>query len=142
MLERVMDFIHNYFVKMKFKGRFHIENGTLNCKFLKKGQFYKIVGSTFNDAVHIYPSYDLVDEDFFGEVWAMAVPPTFIALCQEIEDWQTKYGEASMSPYTSESFGGYAYTKASGAGSSAEQEPSEGWQAMFRTQLNHWRKVI
>lgn len=142
ILETVMDYIHNYFVKKVHKGDFKIVNGNLDVDFLQQGQYFKIIGSVFNDAVHQFPTEDLTDEQFCGEVWAMAVPPTFIALCGEIEDWISRYGDASLSPFTSESFGGYSYTKASGTNSNGEAIPGATWQSVFRSKLIHWRKII
>lgn len=139
-----MDYIHNYFVKDRLTGTFNIVNGNLDLAvpFLQNNQYFKIIGSVFNDGVHQYPSDDLTDEVFEGQVWAMAVPPTLIALSQEIENWMAKYGESMMSPYVSESFGGYSYTKASGADASGTLSPGTTWQSVFRSRLNHWRKVI
>lgn len=141
MLEQIMDFIHNYFVKEVHRGKFEIANGTLSVDFLQTGQYYKIVGSVFNDKVHMYPSEDLTNETFEGEIWAMAVPPTLIALAGEIEDWVNNYGEIVNSPFSSESFGGYSYSKASGATKSGDILPGTTWQAVFGSRLNHWRKI-
>ena len=47
--------------------------------------------------------------------------------------------KALASPYQSESFGGYSYTKAS-AGSSDSGEGIT-WQKKFKSQLNQWRKI-
>lgn len=141
MLEQLLDYIHNYFVRQKHWGKFSVTDGNLDCDFLQNGQYYKVVGSVFNDGVHQYPSTGLIDEDFCGEVWAMAVPPAVIALSDEIDEWLSKYGEVQNSPYQSESFGGYSYTKASGAGNNGNAEPGATWQSVFRTRLNHWRKI-
>lgn len=141
MLEQIMDFIHNYFVKERYTGTFEIVDGRLSIDFLQNNQYYKIIGSVFNDGVHQYPSDDLTDETFTGQIWAMAVPPTFIALCAEIDDWMSKYGDAVNSPYASESFGGYSYTKASGTGAKGETLPGATWQSVFGSRLNHWRKI-
>lgn len=141
MLETIMDYIHNYFVRERYTGTFEIVDGRLSINFLQNNQYYKIIGSVFNDGVHQFPSEDLTDEVFTGQIWAMAVPPTFVALCDEIKDWQSKYGEAVMSPYSSESFGGYSYTKASGTGAKGDVLPGATWQSVFGSRLNHWRKI-
>ena len=141
MLEKVMDYIHNYFVKEVYRGTFRITGGAIDLDFLQNGQYFKIVGSVFNDAVHQYPSSDLVDETFKGEVWAMAVPPAFIALCEEIEAWQEKYGTQVETPFSSESFGGYSYSKSQGGNANGSASPSASWQDIFRSTLNHWRKI-
>lgn len=56
-----------------------------------------------------------VDEVFFGSVSLCALPASFLALVNDMEAWQAKYGDAISSPFQSESFGGYSYSKSSGA---------------------------
>lgn len=80
----------------------------------------------------------LEDETFQGAIWALAVPKAVVELAGDIEAWQEKYSAVMNSPYTSESFGGYSYTKASGAGDSTG---SGGWQAAFRARLDPYRKL-
>ena len=114
LLEEVCGYLHNYFIHEIHTGDFSIVNGSIDVDFLQNGQYFRIVGSVFNDCVCQYPADDLHDEEFSGSVWAMAVPPTVIALAGEIEDWIEKYGDTMNSPYQSESFGGYSYSKGSG----------------------------
>ena len=137
MLEQVLDYIHNYFEKDIIRGSFTIVNGSLVVDFLKEGQYYKIRGSVFNDGIYQYPSSGLMDEDFDGEVWPLAIPPMVLEVVQEIEAWKEKYGDMAGSPYSSESFGGYSYSKASGSGAGS----SFTWQNAFRDRLNRWRKI-
>ena len=103
--------------------------------FLQEGQYFRIIGSVFNDGVHQYPAADLTDEVFYGAVWAMALPPSLIALSAEIEEYN-KSDAGKPSPFTSESFGGYAYTKATDASGAPI-----GWQKAFASRLNKWRKL-
>ena len=117
-------------------GKFEISGGSIApLDFLQHGQYFRIIGSVFNDGVHQYPSSDLTDEVFYGAVWAMAVPPTLIALTDEIEEYN-KSDAGKASPYTSESFGGYSYTKAT----DASGVPIS-WQKAFASSLNRWRKL-
>lgn len=111
---------------------------------LQEGQYFRIIGSLFNDGVHQYPDDSLRDESFRGSVWAMAVPPAVIALASDVSDWLDKYGGvdgALMSPYQSESFGGYSYSKGSGGGSGDGTSKAGTWQGAFATRLNAWRKL-
>jgi hypothetical protein len=110
---------------------------------LQDGQYFRICDSVFNDGVYQHPASGLVDEVFEGAVWAMAVPPAVIALQAEIEDWLADEGvqKALKSPYTSESFGGYSYTKASGNTSQNGKMACYTWQEHFADQLNRWRKI-
>lgn len=139
MLEQVLDYIHNYFVRDVYKGRYVISNGNLVLGVLQVGQYFRIRGSVFNDGIYKYPAHELNDETFVGEVWAMAVPPAVIALCADIEQWAAKYGEAMNSPYNSESFGGYSYTKKTSSGQSAND--ASDWRSVFKSRLDNWRKI-
>ncbi len=139
MLEQVLDYIHNYFERDIVRGKFTISSGSIELSFLQEEQYFRIVGSVFNDGIHQYPASDLKDEVFEGEIWAMAVPPSVIALVSEIESWNTNFGNNS-SPYVSESFGGYSYTKGTGRTSSGASTPI-GWKDVFASTLNQWRKI-
>ncbi len=134
MLDEILAELRNYFVKVIHSGKFEVIGGRLSpLDFLQNGQYYKIHGSTFNDGVYRHPHTGLVDEAFSGEIWALAVPPTLIALVADIEEYERK---ASASPYTSESFGGYSYTKATDSNGNPIT-----WQKAFAKRLNKWRKI-
>lgn len=137
MLEAVLTHIKNWFLVEVYERTYTIENKTVQLPFLKKGQYYRICGSVFNDGLHKYGEEDLQDETFSGVVWALAIPKAVVELAGEIEEWQKKNGEAAQSPYSSESFGGYSFTKATDTATGAPV----GWQAAFRGQLNPWRKA-
>lgn len=140
MLEQILHFIHNYFEKEKHCGHYVIENGSLVLCYLVAGQYFRIIGSALNDGVYQYPA-QLVDEEFDGEIWALSVPRSLLSLAEEIADWQEKYGDSVDSPYQSESFGGYSYSKASAGGSNRKGGDLYGWQAKFASRLNQWRKI-
>ena len=119
----------------------HIQTYTISggsiapLDFLQDGQYFRIIGSVFNDGVHQYPVPDLTDEVFNGAVWSMAVPPAVIDLSAEIEEYN-KSDAGKASPYTSESFGGYSYTKATD-----ESGAPISWQKAFASRLSKWRKL-
>ena len=46
--------VHNYFETSKEINDYTIENGIISLPFLVPGQFFRIVGSKFNDGVYIY----------------------------------------------------------------------------------------
>lgn len=140
MLEQICAFIHNYFVGDRYCGTFTISDGTVTVDGLVPGQYFRICGSRFNDGIYRYPAFDLTDETFKGIIWDMRPPREFLTLVDEIETWHAKYGEASTSPYESESFGGYSYTKAKGF-SGAGGGFMTSWQALFGSRLNEWRKL-
>lgn len=141
MLEQILDYIHNYFERDIVDGSFTISGGSMTLDFLQDGQYFRIYGSVFNDGVHRYPANNLTDETFTGQIRAMAVPPAVIALADEITAWIDKYGDAMNSPYQSESFGGYSYSKGSGQNSSNNSSNPADWRIVFGSRLNHWRKI-
>ena len=142
MIEQICAFIHNYFVYEKHRGIFTISGGSLQVSGLVIGQYFRICGSRLNDGVYQYGYTDLKDETFDGEIWDMRPPRTFIQLAEDIENWVAKYGDASMSPYQSESFGGYSYSlKGSSASRTTGDGSFDGWQSIFKAQLNQYRKL-
>lgn len=141
MLEEILNYIHNYFVKEVYRGKFSVTDGNLQVDFLQNDQYFKVVGSVFNDGVYKYGTDALTDEEFIGEVWAMAVPPAVIAVADEVQDWCDANADALNSPFQSESFGGYSYSKASGSNGSGGTA-SYSWKDVFGSRLNHWRKII
>ena len=109
------------------------------------GQYIRVIGSIFNDGVHCYPDFEMQDETFDGAVWLMRIPPAVQVLADDIAAWKAKYmgiDSPAMSPYNSESFAGYSYSK-SGAGANAAANGSglTGWQAVFADRLDPWRKI-
>lgn len=144
MLNELCQEIRNYFDKAqpKFIESITIQDGTItNADFLdavKPNQYFRIIGSIFNDGVYCYKEgLVLEDETFDGAIWLMAIPKDFLALAKEIDDWIAKYGEALNSPYQSESFGGYSYSKASGNNGGGAVT----WQDAFASKLNLYRRI-
>jgi len=144
MLTELCQELHNWFVLEKHTGTFTIDGGNITASFLVPGQYFRVMGSIFNDGVHKYGDADLEDETFDGAVWALAIPKAVINLAAEIAEWQTKYGAVdspAMSPYTSESFGGYSYSKPAGGYSNDSSSGGSGWKSAFKSRLNAWRKL-
>lgn len=144
VLTEMCDYLNNYFCEEKVSGTFSIVNGIITLPFLKDGQYFRILGSTFNDGIHKYPitnNNKLIDEEFKGYVWAMAVPQTVVALAKDVEAWQAIYGQAdnaALSPFNSESFSGYSYSK---GGNSVSGGTATTWQDAFAGRLNKYRKL-
>ena len=139
MLEQVLMNIRNWFTVEGgiHSGTFSIKDGGITLPFLVDGQYFRICGSVFNDGLHQYPATDLIDEEFSGVIWALAIPPAVVDLADEIQKWQEKNGEVASSPFSSESFGGYSYSKAT----DAETGGAVTWQSAFKRQLSAWRKI-
>lgn len=149
MLNELCGYLRNYFDRKRYFGDFAINGGVISGSVdlnLLENQYIRIVGSMMNDGVYQYKAagiQGLVDEEFNGAIWALAIPKEVISIAAEIKAWQTQYGasdSAAMSPYTSESFAGYSYSKSngnSGNGSSV----NGGWQSAFSNRLSQWRKI-
>jgi hypothetical protein len=121
----------NWFDIEKHFDTFSIEDGSIDLDFLDRGQYYRIIGSVFNDGVYKYGYDTLKDETFDGAIWALAIPKSFIELCDKITEFEVTNKKLLNSPYQSESFGGYSYSKPSGFS----------FKDVFKSDLNRWRKV-
>ena len=140
MLETVLSHLHNWFpVKGAVRcGEFEIVSGELSVDFLMPGQYFRIKGSVFNDGLHRYPYDDvnsLVDEVFTGEIWPLAVPKAVVELSQEIAEYRKNNPDTDK---VSESFGGYAYTRAQTTRGGTST--TGGWTAVFASRLSAYRR--
>lgn len=140
VLEQICAFIHNYFYGDRYTGTFTITGGILTVDGLIDGQYFRVCGSKLNDGVYRYGIDLLNDETFTGVIWEMRPPKSFLTLVGEIEAWNDKYADVMNAPYSSESFGGYSYSKAQGYASAGGGMLSS-WQAIFGARLNEWRKL-
>lgn len=139
MLEQVLNYLKNWFITEIQSGTYTIENGTIELSFLQTGQYFRIMGSVFNDGLYLYDeNLELKDETFDGVIWALAIPQMILDITKQIEEWQDKYGEVAAGPYTSESFGGYSYSKGSGSSGS---DSDASWQSKFAGMLAPYRKL-
>lgn len=132
MIDEICASLHNYFAVDIVPGEYTVNDGEITLPFLAAGQFFRVVGSVFCDGVYRCGDKLPADETFDGAIWALAIPPAFEAVAAEIEEWKQKNAEVINSPYQSESFGGYSYTKGSDSAS---------WQGVFAKRLNRWRKL-
>lgn len=146
MLTQICQYLRNWFAREKLFGTFKVENGVLTFADgealpLLSNQYFRVIGSVFNDGVKQAGVDELQDEPAFaGAVWAMGIPQEIVALDEEIENWIEKNAEAINSPYSSESFGGYSYTIRTNY-SAASGSSQISWQSVFGPQLSPWRKI-
>lgn len=145
MINEICAEIKNYFTFEfdKYIDDWTIEDGAITPSIDIPTNYIRIVGSRLNDGVHSTANTDLVNEEFHGAIWIMSPPSDFLALVEEIKAWQEKYGSVdstAMSPFQSESFGGYAYTKASGS-NSASGSSIPTWKDVFASRLNKYRRI-
>jgi hypothetical protein len=138
--------LKNYFIKDRSAihlGDFEVKDGMVSpLDFLKVNQYFRIVGSDLNDGVYLYNGepMDLKDEVFNGAIWAMSVPPIVIALSADIDAWRAKneaLDSENMTPYTSESFDGYSYSK----GGNSRGGTATSWQSQFADRLKPYRRL-
>lgn len=141
--------IKNYFLvgdNARKAGTYTIVSGVAPLSSLLPGQYFRIVGSILNDGVWQNTAADLANlraETFSGEVWSMSVPRDFEQLCEDISAWREKneaLDSANMSPFSSESFGGYSYSKG-GSGGAEGGGNGVTWQNQFRARLNTYRRI-
>ena len=152
MLTQVCQELRNWFDRglPKYSGIVHIDNGVVTVDgetpSLQTGQHYRLIGTVFNDGVHVWgDTQDLTPEaDVDATLWEMRIPPVVVDLANDIAAWQDKYGgvgSENMSPFSSESFDGYTYSKASGGSSTGGGGSTVDWRSAFAARLNRWRKI-
>lgn len=143
MLFEVCAYCRNFFVRPDediISGTFAVTENGISPADLLEGQHFRIVGSVFNDGVFRKGDSGFTPETFTGAVWKMRIPKDFLQLVEEIEAWQEKYGDASASPYSSESFAGqYSYQK--GGSSSGGSSTPTSWKEAFNSRLNVYKRV-
>ena len=146
MLNEVCAEIRNYFTYRSdiLIGDYKIEDGVISPSIDFKGcEYIRIIGSRKNNGVHKLSDNDLEDEGtFHGSIWRMSPPKDFLLLVKDIEEKKKKNGtldSAAMSPFQSESFGGYSYSKSSGNSSDGAYDNS--WKAPFASRLKMYRRI-
>lgn len=132
--------VNNFFVKEKTSGNFALIPSVAPIPLLEN-QFFRIVGSIMNDGVYQNNAESLATltaEEFQGEIWSMAVPRDFLALCEEIEAFNSKMNEIASKDngFTSENFDGYSYSRASSLSPAQQSE----WDNLTK-RLNTYRRV-
>lgn len=146
MLTQICAEIKNYFSSDEDKhiGDYEIIDGQITPSIdIQDGQYFRIIGSVFNDGVHLFGDASDVLKDepkFHGGVWLMRVPQVVLDVANEIMEWEAKNGEITGSPYTSESFAGYSYTI---GGGNADGTNGISWanQKAFADKLKPYRKL-
>ena len=147
-LTEVCAILKNYFLRSDsdiVKGTYDVRTNTAPLDSLLPEQYFRITGSALNDGVWQNVAEDLKNlrpETFTGEIWLMSVPRDFEQLCNDITAWRTANEaatSANMSPFNSESWGGYSYSK--GGSGSKGGGSAVTWQAQFQARLNAYRRI-
>lgn len=134
----VMRELNNYFESgIPAAANYHISaDGTITPSDGLTGAYIAISGSNLHDGV--FPmsgnavdfGEDIAEETFEGVVYDLHPPKAFIDLCAQIAAFDEK---TPVSAYTSESFGGYSYTRNAAA---------DTWQKAFKSRLNVYRRMF
>lgn len=145
MIGEICAEINNYFTYKEDKhiDNFEIVGGVITPTITFITDYVRIIGSHLNDGVHKLSEYNFKDEKFHGAIWVMSPPDDFINLCKEIKNWQLKYGSYdsnALSPFNSESFGGYSYTKSNNTAGKSSVNGSS-WQAAYANRLKKYRRL-
>ena len=138
-LFELLRYLRNFFPGEKWSfSASDIQGGRLALPGLENGDYYLIEGSRRNDGIHIYGGDDLKPESVGGIVTELRIPAALLEALGDINAWQEKNAAVLESPYTSESFGGYSYTKAGGSSVSGD---GLSWKTVFGPRLRQWRKL-
>lgn len=151
-INEVCAYLNNWFDRTEdnktlpsLRGEFTISNGVFSDERLSdiliNGQYFRIQNSVLNDGVYQYPVSNLADETFTGKITPMRIPADFLNIVSEIDKWLEKYGTAEShanSPYNSESFAGYNYTKSTDGGTASNMPL---WWTSFGGRLSRWRRL-
>lgn len=142
MLNKVLRYLNNYFYRFKESGSYKIQDGKIKVKGdYIQGQYIKVQGSYFNDKVIKIISVEekeltlesVVDENFEGVIYSLAIPTELLELVTEIEEFETNN---KKSIYTSESFGNYSYSKNTNKDGNVAT-----WKDVFAVDLRGYRKI-
>ena len=141
VLTRVCAELHNWFAHDYIKSDFTIADGTIALPDALDGQYIRIVGSALNDGVYKYPCYGLADETFTGAIGLMRIPLVVLDVVAEIEAVEGAAGSSGgSSPYSSESFNGYSYSRAANSDGTPMSAEDAAWAAGLR-RLRPWWKM-
>ena len=148
MLTEICGYLHNWFCEDEdiVVGTIVVGDSEITVPYgvIQPGQYIRIVGSVFNDGVWKYGEAEFTPEEYEGALYLMKVPKKVIDIAQEMSEWQSKYGgvnSKSMSPFNSESFAGYSYSKSAGGGFGEGQADPNSVFSVYGARLAQWRKL-
>lgn len=132
-LFELLQYLRNFFPGQQwhFSGA-EIRDGRLPLDGLTIEDYYLVEDNPRNNGIHQYGNMDLKPGIFSGTVTEVCAPQEVLTLLEDINSWITDNEKVLQSPYQSESFGGYSYTK------SAQQTT---WKTVFAERLRPWRKL-
>lgn len=133
----VMREVHNFFERGKFYGTISISGGMVVSPGVSAPYVY-IKGSTFHDGLWEMAGTSLVrdnhpSETFSGCIWLLYPPNDFLALCEQVAEFEAKTPAGALQ---SESLEGYSYSRASG------QNGLLTWQEAYASRLRPYRRMF
>lgn len=132
MLGRVLAYLRNYFEQGGVEGTFNVTKEGVEGV---EARFIRITGSMLNDGVYdLEEANAFTEETFTGRIDFLAIPKALQCTVKSIEKWSAEDADR-RSPYTSESFGGYSYSRKTNA------DGSWSWKDEFADELKQWRKL-
>lgn len=155
MLTELCGYLKNWFEVGRYYSDFVIADNNItfadgSALPLQDGQYFRIIGSIFNDGVHCYhvtsgesptsSEVPLKDESFDGTVCAMRVPNEIIVDIPNIMAWRAKneaIDSPAMSPFNSESGLGYSYSKSNDGIANG----ANGWLSVYGKKYARYRKA-
>lgn len=133
-LEMAMRECNNFFERCKYAGEIRIAGGKIVPDV--GSPYVYISGSARNDGVHSLVSGAMEDADgeetFDGTLWFLYPPRPFIEIAKQCAEYETKNPTGA---YTSESFGHYSYSRATGSNGVVT------WQAAFADKLRPYHHM-
>ena len=132
----VMQEVHNFFERGSISGSISISGGVVLPDV--KAPYVYIKGSSYHDGLWEVAASSLVgdsspDETFTGCVWLLYPPRDFLALCQQVAEFEAKTPVGALQ---SESLEGYSYTRANG------QNGLLTWQEAHASRLRPYRRMF
>ena len=140
----VMREVRNFFESTSETGEYTITDSKITLKGgYVPGQYILIFGSVLNDGIYklsdtVYTLGGAHDETFKGTIYGLRVPSDFVAICNEVAEFNDTNKPSNV---VSENFGSYSYTKASEAQSGVVVGVAT-WQSSFRRKLNPFRRMF
>ena len=132
----VMQEVHNFFERGSISDSISISGGVVSPDI--KTAYVYIKGSSYHDGLWEVAASSLVGDSFPAEtfdgcVWLLCPPRDFLALCQQVAEFEAKTPVGALQ---SESLEGYSYTSANGKNGVLT------WQEAFAGKLRHYRRMF
>lgn len=132
----VMRHLRNYFERGSIEGEITIRGGVVSPAV--DAPFVCFEGSTFHDGVWQIAGNSLVgehnpEETFTGKMWLLYPPDAFVALCEQIREYDGKNAPGAL---VAETLGEYSYTRATGKNGAPMT-----WEYAFATRLAPYRRM-